>query len=86
MAFKVVYKSHMSFCYWQANQPLVSCLDEDVHLPEPFVSSWHLVLAAEEVVRGEVTERDSQRASVKIYFLCFKGLPLAIILDLVKFT
>lgn len=76
----------MSFCYWQANKPSVSCLDEDAHLPETFVSSWHLALTAQEVARGAVTERDSQRASVKIYFLCFKRLPLAIILDLVKFT
>lgn len=71
MAFKAVYKSHMSFCYWQANQPLVSCLDEDAHLPEPFVSSWHLVLAAKEVVRGEVTEREIHREQVSrfIFFV-----------------
>lgn len=76
-AFRAVRKSHVF---------LLSCPDEDAHLPEPFVSSWHLALTAQEVARGAVTERDSQRASVKIYFLCVKRLPLAIILDLVKFT
>lgn len=59
----------MSFCYWQANQPSVSCLDEDAHLPE-LLCKQLLGAAGKEVVRGEVTERDSQvRASVKIYFV-----------------
>lgn len=69
MGHSKLFINPMSFCYWQANKPSVSCLDEDAHLPETFVSSWHLALTAQEVARGAVTERGSESKCQDLFSL-----------------